>query len=175
MRMILHRGAVLDITERRVPVASLDKEDYEVVKKCREIAAESIFSMQAEWRPNKMSGWNAVWFLFQACLVPLMALAVESEDNENYPIWREQVMLGIHLCGEMDHWSLVGHKTKEALQRLFEASKSPGTEMPFVDELASFENGDINLREPFFGGSWNDIMGDEYLTSLGTVSSFWQR
>lgn len=130
MRMILHRGAVLDMTERRVSISCLDKEDQEVVKRCREIAAESIFCIQAEWRPCKLSGWNGVWFLFQACLVPLMALAVESEENENYCMWQEQVLLGVQLCGEMDHWSLVGHKTKEALERLFEASKKPGTEMP---------------------------------------------
>jgi hypothetical protein len=104
-----------------------------------------------------------------------MALAVESEENENYCMWQEQVLLGIQLCSEMDHWSLVGHKTKEALERLFEASKKPGTEMPFVDELANFENGDISLREPFFGGSWNDIMGDEYFTGLGTGSTLSQR
>jgi hypothetical protein len=64
MRIILHRAVVLNTTERRIPFSSLDAEEQEIVRRCREIAAELIFSMQAEWRPNKMSGWNAVWFLF---------------------------------------------------------------------------------------------------------------
>ncbi|PVH77333.1 hypothetical protein DL98DRAFT_517423 [Cadophora sp. DSE1049] len=108
MRMISHRAVVLDTTGRQLPFNNLGSEEQDVVRQCRNIAAESIFAIQVEWRPNKMCGWNAVWFLFQACLVPLMALAVESEQHEEYMKWQEQVVLVIELCDMMNRWSLVG-------------------------------------------------------------------
>jgi hypothetical protein len=104
----------------------------------------------------------------------LIALAVEGEENETYTMWQEQVILAIQLCGEMDRWSLVGHKTKEVIERLFEASK-PSTEIPFVEQLANLDSGDVSMRAPFFGGNWNDIMGDEYFMGLGTGPLVWQR
>ncbi|KUJ24636.1 uncharacterized protein LY89DRAFT_569843, partial [Mollisia scopiformis] len=123
MRIILHRAVILDTTERHLSFFNLGVEEQEAVKKCRDLAAESIYSISTEWRPTKMSGWNAVWFLFQAVLIPLMALAVESEEHEDYHKWQEQVVLVIQLCGEMDRWSLVGRKTQHAVQRLYNASK----------------------------------------------------
>jgi hypothetical protein len=75
--------------------------------------------MEAQWRPNKISGWNAVWFLFQACLVPLMALAVEPVESEEYQEWKTRVRTGISVCEEMGSWSLDGRKTKSVLEQLF--------------------------------------------------------
>jgi len=37
-----------------------------------------------------------------------MALAVESEEHEDYLKWQEQVVVVIELCEMMDRWSLVG-------------------------------------------------------------------
>ena len=167
MRMILHRAVVLDTTERQVPFRNLGSEEQDVVRQCRNIAAESIFAIQVDWRPNKMCGWNAVWFLFQACLVPLMALAVESEEHEDYLKWQEQVVVVIELCEMMDSWSLVGRKTKEVIQKLFEASKRPHNMMVTSDQLAGFIQ---DPQECFFGDSWQEVLSDESFYDLNLTS-----
>jgi len=125
MRILLHRTVVLSTTERRIPFARLDPEERIAVQRCRDLAEEAILNIRAEMRPNRMSGWQGVWFLFQAALIPLMALAVEDERDPQYAKWSELVVLAIQLCEEMEPWSLVGKKLKELLQRLFEATKRP--------------------------------------------------
>ena len=119
MRILLYRAVVLDVTARRISLSNLGVDEQRIVKKCREIACESILTMEAQWCPNKISGWNAVWLLFQACLVPLMALAVEPVESEEYQEWKTRVRTGISLCEEIGSWSLDGRKIKSVLEQLF--------------------------------------------------------
>jgi hypothetical protein len=115
---LLHRPILLDTVIRKVPLESLPTTD-QIVSKCRDIAADSIFGIQAEWRPTKICCWNAVWFLFQACLIPLMALAVEPADHCEYQSWYNEVQIAISVCENMSQLSPVGRKTKGFLERLF--------------------------------------------------------
>lgn len=170
MRIILHRAVILDTTERQIPFFSLGAEEQDAVNKCRDIAAESIYSISLEWRRTKMSGWNAVWFLFQAVLIPLMALAVDPDEHEDYHKWQEQVVLVIRLCGEMDSWSLVGRKTQDAVQRLYDATQRPGSLMPPSDQPPPYEIDQMFMRDNLFGGMWNDLIGDECHAGFGGYS-----
>lgn len=119
IRFLLHRPILLDTVMRKVSLESLPTTDQIIVSKCRDIAADSIFGIQAEWRPTKICCWNAVWFLFQACLIPLMSLAVEPTDHCEYQSWYNQVQIAIAVCENMSQLSPVGRKTKEFLERLF--------------------------------------------------------
>lgn len=170
MRIILHRVAILDTTDRQIAFDSLGSEEQEVVRKCRHIAADVIFSIQSQWRPNKMCGWQAVWFLFQACLIPLMALAVEPDEHPDYQNWRQQVILAINMCEEMSEWSLVAKKTKEVMQRLFEATKRPSMSIADITQMSGFEYEPLR-NEPFFGDMWSDLMedGTEYFAGLDMI------
>ncbi|KAJ5139684.1 hypothetical protein N7448_003092 [Penicillium atrosanguineum] len=119
IRFLLHRPLLLDTVIRRAPLQSLPTKDQIIISKCRNIAADSIFSIQAEWRPTKLCCWNAVFFLFQACLIPLLALTVESSDHCEYQSWYSQVQIGISLCGTMSQLSPIGQKTEAFLEQLF--------------------------------------------------------
>jgi hypothetical protein len=160
IRILLHRAVVLDATIRQLPWAHLGEGDQQVVAKCRELAADSIACIRRDWQPTKMSGWNAVWFLFQACLIPLMALATEpAGDYDDYLKWRELVEVSIGLCREMSRWSLVGEKTSTVLNQLLKATEKPGIgewvasrENP-LDELLD------GLSPSFFDAEWNDVIG----------------
>lgn len=119
IRLLLHRPLLLDTVIRKVQFEFLSPSEQSIVSKCRHIAAESIFSIQAEWRATKMCCWNAVWFLFQACLIPLMALAIEPTGSSDYQTWCNQVQISIAVCDDMAQLSPTGHKTKAFLEQLF--------------------------------------------------------
>lgn len=121
IRFLLHRPTVLDTVIRKAQFDTLSAEDQAIVSRCRDIAADSIFSIQTEWRPTKICCWNAVWFLFQACLIPLLALAVESTDHPDYQNWCNQLQVGIALCEDMSQFSPAGQKTKAFLEQLLMA------------------------------------------------------
>lgn len=121
IRFLLHRPTVLDTVIRKARFDILSVEDQAIVSRCRDIAADSIFSIQTEWRPTKICCWNAVWFLFQACLIPLLALAVESADHPDYQNWCNQLQIGIALCDDMSQLSPAGQKTKAFLEQLYMA------------------------------------------------------
>lgn len=118
IRLLLYRPTLVDAVIRRTSLQGMPTSNQVIVSKCRDIAADSIFSIQAEWRPTKICCWNAVWFVFQSCLIPLMALAVESTAHCEYQSWYHQVQIGIAVCGAMSQVSLAGQKTKAVLEQL---------------------------------------------------------
>ncbi|KAJ6144345.1 hypothetical protein N7470_008240 [Penicillium chermesinum] len=147
IRFLLYRPVLLDTVIRKVPFDSLTALEKLLVSKCREIAAESIVSIQTEWRPTKICCWNSLWFLFQACLIPLMALAVEPTESPGYQSWYHQVQLGIAVCDEMSQFSPVGSRTKNFLEKLFVA---------VIESTSSQSQYHINAEGQM---SWDAIMG----------------
>ena len=172
MRILIHRAVVLDATARQIPLLNLGLDEQKVVKKCRELAAESILSIKSQWRPNKISGWNAVWFLFQACLVPLMALAVEPDNSAEYQDWQGLVRTGINLCEDMERWSLVGRKTKSVLEKLFEGTQISSSPLSTQDQFVSLRQEPFSLKESFFGGEWNDVVGEDPYYCVGSNTMY---
>ena len=163
IRILLHRAVALDATIRQISFSKLGDEEQNVVAQCRQLAAESILCIKSEWQPTKMSGWNGVWFLFQACLIPLMALATEPPDeNGKYLEWTQQVEIGIALCRDMSPWSLVGEKTRVVLEQLLKATQRPGLDAQHTsggDEGIGAIPRDLNPLS--FYREWCDVMGED--------------
>ena len=158
IRILLHRAVALDATIRRISMPMLETADKKVVETCRQLAAESIISIKSGWQPTKTSGWHGVWFLFQACLIPLMALATEPYEEVQTSTWRAQVQSGIDLCGEMAAWSLVGQKTKSVLVHLLNATErlhACNTAAP-TGMAATLPN---TMTQAFYYETWTDVMG----------------
>lgn len=172
IRFLLHRPTVLDAVIQKARFGSLPDTDKTIVSRCRDIAADSIFSIQAEWRPTKICCWNAVWFLFQACLIPLMALAVESTDHSDYQNWCNQLRVGIAVCGDMSQLSPAGQKTKALLEQLFLAVVSVPSEceqdpahvevQPQLDTLMGFFTGEGDYPSELDAFSLFDYAGLSY-------------
>lgn len=155
IRLLLHRPTVLDAVTRKAQFDTLSAEDQAIVSRCRGIAAESIFSIQTEWRTTKICCWNAVWFLFQACLIPLMALAVESADQPDYPNWCNQLQTGIALCEDMSHLSPAGYKTKTFLKQFFMAVvRDPPQREQYPAQVEAQPQLDTVMG--IFATDWND-------------------
>ncbi|KAL2839499.1 fungal-specific transcription factor domain-containing protein [Aspergillus pseudoustus] len=89
-RMLLFRPTLLNQTMRRIPLIAIRADERTAIQRCRESAETVILDIAHTARAknmNRMIGWNAVWFLFQATMVPLICLSgigifVESTDLE---------------------------------------------------------------------------------------------
>ncbi|KAJ5691091.1 hypothetical protein N7488_011826 [Penicillium malachiteum] len=121
IRLLLYRPMLLNTLGRQVTFDQMTIDEQIAVSKCREIAAETILSIQTEWRPTKVCCWHASGLLLQACLVPVMALAVETPENTDYGSWYTQVQIGIAISDAMSQLDPVNGRTKESLERLFRA------------------------------------------------------
>lgn len=167
-RFLLYRPVLLDTVVRQVPLERMTPNEKMLVSRCRNIATESIVSIQTEWRPTKICCWNSVWFLFQACLIPLMALAVESTDTSEYQRWYHQVQIGISLCEDMSQFSPVGQRTKKFLEKLFMAVINSANSNP---QYQLNPDGQISLDTimGFFNGpsEWDNLDGSSMLAQFG--------
>ncbi|KAJ5740536.1 hypothetical protein N7493_000408 [Penicillium malachiteum] len=144
IRLLLYRPILLNTLEKQTPFDQMAIDEQIAVSKCREIAAETVLSIQTEWRPTKICCWHASGLLFQACLVPIMALTMESRESSDYGNWYTQVQIGIAISDAMSQLDPVNGRTKESLERLFQAviSTSCSSE-PFQDStqmVLSFES-----------------------------------
>ncbi|CAL5866027.1 uncharacterized protein PFLUO_LOCUS234 [Penicillium psychrofluorescens] len=167
IRLLLHRPLLLDTVIRKIQFEFLSPIEQSIVSKCRHIAAESIFSIQAEWRATKMCCWNGIWFLFQACLIPLMALAIEPTGSSDYQRWCNQVQISIAICDDMAQLSPVGHKTKAFLEQLFLAivKTSPHSQhyQPNTDGQMP-----LNTVMEFLTGDWDHVNGYDAFSQYNT-------
>ncbi|KAL2844267.1 fungal-specific transcription factor domain-containing protein [Aspergillus pseudodeflectus] len=90
LRLILSRCFLLYMAydsskkrdERHHPHQHSDGE-LELVNLCRSVAAEAIDAIALHWVPNRTQVWNSAWYLFQACMVPLLSIAMGAESSSN--------------------------------------------------------------------------------------------
>ncbi|KAK1493682.1 fungal specific transcription factor domain-containing protein [Colletotrichum cuscutae] len=69
----LRRGANAIST---VPGPSPD--ELALVETCRSVAMEAIDAITLYWTPNRIHVWNSAWYLFQACMVPILSIAIDT-------------------------------------------------------------------------------------------------
>ncbi|KAJ5585286.1 uncharacterized protein N7459_005086 [Penicillium hispanicum] len=82
-RMLLYRPKLLNYAMRRAPFMTIRMEERNAILKCREIAETTIQDISMTTRLNQMIGWNGVWFLFQATMVPLIYLATRPRNDDS--------------------------------------------------------------------------------------------
>jgi hypothetical protein len=124
--IILRRPVLLWYAMRRLPYASLPIEKKSAIESCREIAAELINDIAANWRghkPCQMSGWNATWLLYQTAMVPLLSLFSDSQDRTVVESSRRQVELTLFILNDLRGWSATAFRSFEVVSRIYEASK----------------------------------------------------
>lgn len=167
IRFLLYRPILLDTVIRNVSFDGLTLKERTAVSKCRDIAMEAIYDIQSEWRPNKISCLNAVEFLFQACLIPLTAIAVESKDSSDYQSWCNQVQTGIDVCSEMSQFNPAGPRTKEFLSQLFVTVLSSTTE-PFDHQMSVEDRPPVDTLMGLFAGEWDQLNQYDILGQIST-------
>ncbi|PGG96982.1 hypothetical protein AJ80_09755 [Polytolypa hystricis UAMH7299] len=126
-RILLHRPVLLSYAMRKIPYVAIRAEERAAIEKCRLVADETIRDISSATRLNQMSGWNAVWFIFQATLVPLLGLFIAdstaADPTATVESCRTQVEIAIISLARMQSWSPTAKRTLEVVSRIFEASR----------------------------------------------------
>jgi hypothetical protein len=119
---------------RRVPYIALRSEERAAIERCREIAEGSIKDISAAAKTPQMSGWNAVWFLFQTTMIPLLGLFINdntvTDPRASTEACQAQVQDALLVFARLQGASPTARKTLDAVSRIFEASKrGPGANL----------------------------------------------
>ncbi|KAA8645384.1 putative C6 transcription factor [Aspergillus tanneri] len=126
-RMLLYRPTLLSYAMRRVPYIALRSEERTSIERCREIAEATIQDISSTAQSHQMSGWNAVWLIFQATMVPLLGLFLNdhttSDPRASVESCQEQVEMAMMLLARLQSWSPTASRTLDAVSRILEASK----------------------------------------------------
>ncbi|RAL04265.1 putative C6 transcription factor [Aspergillus ibericus CBS 121593] len=126
-RMLLYRPTLLSYAMRRVPYIVLRSEERTAIERCREIAEATIQDVATKAQFHQMSGWNAVWLIFQAAMVPLLGLFLNDgtvdDPRATIESCRAQVETTMLVLTRLEPWSPAAKSTLEAVSRIFEASK----------------------------------------------------
>ncbi|KAK0886636.1 hypothetical protein LTR02_017961, partial [Friedmanniomyces endolithicus] len=143
LRMLVHRPYLLSAALRRTPFAGMDTEERIAVRRCRIIAGESIADINATCREELIAGWAAVWHMHQAVMVPLVSLfshisspvdvstpgrsgdgdLFSGAKDEDVEEWKTQIETALRFFDKMRSYSIAAAKSKDVVQRLYEASK----------------------------------------------------
>ncbi|KAK5131460.1 hypothetical protein LTR08_000924 [Meristemomyces frigidus] len=144
LRMLMHRPFLLATALRRTPFASLSAEEKIAVGRCRTIAAQTITDIDKTCQDELVAGWNAVWLMYQAVMVPLVSLfsylssraAYLNTNSPGQPVsettvggdedadkWRAQIETTIRFFARMQRYSVAAAKSRDVVARLLDASK----------------------------------------------------
>lgn len=123
LRMLLHRPVLLTLASNGSS-GHLSEEEVAAVEACRELACQTIEDVAREWTRNQMSGWNAVWFLYQAAMILLVSIFWQI-NSPHISEWQKQIETILELLDAMEDWSLAARRSREVVWRMYEASRLP--------------------------------------------------
>jgi len=129
LRIVLHRPVLLNLANRGNE-ATPSQEELAAVSKCRAIAKQTIEDVGREWTPNQMLGWNGVWFMYQASMIPLVSIFWETWNTAQVQDWQAQIENVLEAFDGMADWSLAARRSREVVAKMYEASKRSLTLQP---------------------------------------------
>jgi len=123
LRMLLHRPVLLSLASSGLnPHTQACDADLAAIETCRDLAAQTVDDIAREWARNQMSGWNAVWFLYQSAMVPLVSVFWQW-GSPRVPEWLKQIESVLDLLEVMEEWSLAARRSREVVWRMYEAAR----------------------------------------------------
>ena len=157
-RLVLHRPRLLTTTVSRTPSENLAPNERTVVEKCRKIASQIVIDVERDWFPIQLTTRNSVWFLFQACMVPLLSLFSDA-DHEDSPRWKSDIETSLRLFKHMSSWSLTDRRTYEVVQTIYDACRDlKSAELP-VDTGQDFSWDALGMDTAWDGFDWGSVPG----------------
>ena len=150
LRIVMHRPFLLAAALRRTTYASMSAEEKLAVGRCRIIAGQTIADIDATCQEELIAGWNAVWLMYQAVMVPLVSLfsylsspstytfddspgrsvdltegsgLASTGGDEDADKWRQQIETAMQFFDRMHRYSVAAKKSKDVVERLYEASR----------------------------------------------------
>ncbi|KAF3354452.1 Serine/threonine-protein phosphatase PP-Z [Verticillium dahliae VDG1] len=161
LRMLLHRPVLLSLasnTSSGVMLAHVAEQDIAAIETCRELAKQTIEDIAREWTRNQMSGWNAVWFLYQAAMIPLISVFWQW-NSPRVSEWHKQIETILDLLEAMEDWSLSARRSREVVWQL---RMSPiGLEPEGMGMMGMLDQQGLwDLDGMFWGGASGDASTD---------------
>lgn len=164
LRIVLYRPVLLNLANRGNEAAAT-QEELEAVAKCRAIAKETIEDIAREWTPNQMLGWNGVWFMYQAVMIPLVTMFWESWNMQQVRECQRQIEVVLEAFEGLADWSLAARRSREVVSKMYEASKRPITRQPSPRlGLVGMNGNGMNLAVP---GGVNNVNGMHMMNGAG--------
>ena len=108
--MLLYRPVLLNYALGNNPYEELSSEDMNAIEICRAVADELIRDISRCSIMNSVVCANAVWYIFQAAMTPLLGLFIIGTTSDspasNCESWRLQVEMTLDTLLRMQQWSL---------------------------------------------------------------------
>lgn len=167
-RLILSRSFLLymayEDTKRRHPHSA----EQQMAGMCRSIAGETIDAIALHWVPNRTQVWNAAWYLFQACMVPLLSIAMANTsdhaavDPADVSAWYASLHKALEAFSEMRPWMRASDRAPNIVAVLLRAvSQGPDGSI----HTPSVTDGALNLfgmsDEFLIEMDWSELPNDE--------------
>jgi hypothetical protein len=127
LRIVLFRPVLLNLANKSTQGQPPSPEDLAAVTKLRAISKQTIEDIARECGPNQMLGWNGVWFLYQASMIPLVSIFWERWNTRQVQECQHQIEIVLDAMHGMLEWSLAARRSREVLVKMYEASKRPIT------------------------------------------------
>lgn len=175
-RVILARSLILYMAhDFKRKIRELLPEQRQMLDLCCSIAAEAIDSTARYWTPNRIHVWNLAWYLFQACTVPLLSIAIERNmqqrqqqvsppESERVMLWQTSLAKALETFAEMRPWMRVSDRSPDIVSALYEALTAVGE---VDDQTPSATDGSLDLfgwcDEQLTELDWGVFLGDESL------------
>ncbi|KAI1389078.1 fungal-specific transcription factor domain-containing protein [Hypoxylon trugodes] len=125
IRLILMRSLILYLAHSRIQKAQLNTEELQIIDTCRVVASEAIDSIALYWTPNRVHVWNSAWYLFQACMVPLLSIVIESSqadpNSESLTSARASLVKALEIFSEMKPWMRASDRGPDIVAAIYEA------------------------------------------------------
>ena len=130
IRIVLHRPVLLTTALRRCIWADLSAEEKVAVGKCRSAACTAIEEISRDCMPDLISGWNAVWLCFQACMVPLVSLFSDASIPAEVEGWQTSIETALDFFSRVGDWSIAAKRSGDAVSRIYTAYKAHAVSLP---------------------------------------------
>ncbi|CZT06835.1 related to lactose regulatory protein [Rhynchosporium agropyri] len=158
LRIVLYRPVLLNLANRGsegIPT----QDEIEAIGKCRMVAKQTIEDIAREWTPNQMLGWNGVWFLYQASMIPLVMIFWESWNAQQVRECQAQIEVVLEAFDGLADWSLAARRSRDVVSKMYEASKRPLTRVNSPRLGPVMDNG-INGNVPGMTLNINGMIGN---------------
>ena len=171
VRMLLYRPFLLAAALRQTTPASISHEEVTAVNTCRTIAAQTIRDIDSTCQDTLVAGWNAVWLMYQAVMVPLISLfsslslralnvhldgtdgltpGMSTDGAEND--WRAQIATAIAFFSRMQRYSVAAARSRDVVARLLDASM----QVHQLDHSASYPQPFQDVERPSASSQRNE-------------------
>jgi hypothetical protein len=127
IRIILHRPYLLTTALRGYAWSNMSAEEKVAVGKCRILALKTIEDISQECMPDLLSGWNAVWFCFQACMVPLVSLFSDASIPEEVRKWKAAIDTAMQFFESAQDYSIAAKRSSDAVSKIYQVYKTYGS------------------------------------------------